>query len=474
MSSSAIQPIRFDFRNACRDDQGFSPEKLLEMQPRLDAARLEVVATDAGALTAGDGANPGVEPPRDAAFYRLPDQCLAEYYADRRGSQLGRIMRTAKRLRDLVDRVVVLGSSDFSWGAKALMDACCQPYFNELSRGERACYPRMVFAGNHFDNDATQGLLALLGSGRIARSLEDRWALVVISKTGETPETAVALRQLLTALAASCQGPPRVAELVVPVTGARGRLFDFATALGCADIYPIADGAEDGFAILSAVGLLPAAILGINVVKLLEGAVAMNEHFRTAPVGQNAVLDYVAIRQCWREWGAEPQGLTVWCTALEAAGLWYDQLRVASLGHGNRDAMPGMLVNSRSMHSRRQPHQEGRRERLVANLIVDQPRCDPLPIGTSGYGQDGLTRRAGTTLPEFLSASIAETNVANCEAGRPSANIHLPSSDEASLGQFFQMMMLATMMEHRMIGNDPAGQPGIEANLEDCAMNRIL
>ncbi|MDP7303641.1 MAG: glucose-6-phosphate isomerase, partial [Pirellulaceae bacterium] len=445
MSSPTIEPLRFDFQSAFFGDQGFSAKKLLELTPQLEAARTEVVETDLQLFADGESAIPDEKKPLDAGFLQLPERLLAEYYQDRRGSELGRIMQTAKRLREKVDRIVVLGIGGSYMGAKALMDACCQPFFNELSRGERGSYPRMYFEGNNVDNDATQGLLSLLGRGKKATTVDDSWAIVVISKSGGTLETAAAFRQFLAALESSCENPADVAQRVVPVTGTSGKLFDLATAIGCPDIYPVPDGVGGRFSILSAVGLLPAAILGINVLRLLEGAATINEHFRTAPVGQNAVLDYVGTGQLWEERGATIRVLSVWSKALEAVGLWHDQLLAESLGKDERGTTPLTTVNTRDLHSRAQQHQEGRRDKLISNLIVDQWRCDPLPIGHSNHDQDGLNRRANKTLPDIMSAAIAGTNQAYRDVGRPTADIHLPHGDEASLGQFFQMMMLATV-----------------------------
>ncbi len=243
------------------------------------------------------------------------------------------------------------------------MEACCHPYFNELSRGERGSRPRMYFEGNNVDNDASQGLLELLGSGRLAETVEDRWAIVVISKSGGTLETAVAFRQFLAALKQSVGGDAqKLAQLVVPVTGTSGKLFDLAKALGCHEMFRVPDGVGGRFSVLSAVGLLPAAILGLDVVKLLEGAAAMNEHFRTAPPGENAVLDYVGVGHLLEEeCGATIRVLNVWAKALEAVGLWYDQLLAESLGKDGHGATPLTTVNTRDLHSRGQQHQEGRR-----------------------------------------------------------------------------------------------------------------
>lgn len=463
MPTSTLPPISYNPDGAFLDGTGISRTDLAAIAPLLEAARREVTVEDM-AMYSGQKPIPAEKQPLDAGFYQMPERLLSEYEQQGVASELGRILANAKRLREEVDRVVVLGIGGSYMGARALMDACCEPYFNELSRGDRGGRPRMYFEGNNVDNDASQGLLKLLGGGKPVAGVEDRWAIVVISKSGGTLETAVALRQFLAALKRSCGGDEKkLAQLVVPVTGTSGRLFNLSKALGCPDIYPVPDGVGGRFSILSAVGLLPAAILGLDVVALLRGAAAMNEHFRTASPGKNVVLDYVGVsRLLEAKRGANLRILSVWSKALEAVGLWYDQLLAESLGKREIGATPLTVVNTRDLHSRAQQHQEGRRDKLITNIIVDSWRADPLPVGRSDVDFDGLNDLAQRTLPEIMTAAIAGTNQAYREDGRPTTDLNLPKVDESSLGQLFQMFMLATVVEGRLLGINPYGQPGVE------------
>ena len=358
-------------------------------------------------------------------------------------------------------------------GARALLEACCHPYYNELSRGERAGWPRIYFEGNNADNDATQGLLDLVGSSSPS-SVDERWSIVVISKSGGTLETAAGFRVFLRALEAACGGEgEQLAKLVVPVTGPSGKLRDLAAAIGCPDVFTIPDGVGGRFSVFSAVGLLPAALMGLNVVKLLEGAAAMNQHFHSAPVGENVVLDYVATCHLMeKKRGADIRVLSTWGKALEAAGLWYDQLLSESLGKDGKGATPITGVNTRDLHSRGQQHQDGALDKLITNVFTDAVRCDRLAIGTSERDQDQLNVLADKTLPDILAAARQGTNQAYADDGRPTANLKLPALDEASLGQLLQMLMLATVVEGRLVGTNPYGQPGVEGYKKN--MNAIL
>jgi glucose-6-phosphate isomerase len=462
------QPLTYDPSGVFIDQHGIRREDLAALAPKLEAARDEMLA-DLELWKRGEAEER--KQPLDAGFIDLPDRLLADYKRDRRGSELGRILATAKRIRDAVDRVVVLGIGGSYMGARALMEACCHPYHNELSRGDRGGKPRMYFEGNNVDNDATQGLLDLLGHGRAAHDLSDRWAIVVISKSGETLETATALRIFLKSLEHSLSSDRAlVAHHVVPVTGKSGRLFELAEALGCENVFDIPDGVGGRFSILTAVGLLPASIVGIDIVRLLAGAAAMNERFRNAPaysnrssLGENPVLDYASVCHLMETiCGARIRVLATWSKGLEAAGLWYDQLLSESLGKHERGATPLTIVNTRDLHSRGQQHQEGRRDKLITNVIAETVRRDRLSIEKSELDQDNLNELAGKTLPDIMGAAVQGTNQAYAEDRRPTADLRLYGLDEFSMGQFFQMMMLATVVEGRLIGINPYGQPGVE------------
>ncbi len=458
----AIEPLRYESSGVLIPERGLSQADLDELAPRLESARSEVLQ-DVSLWNAG-GDVPPEKKPLDAGFIELPERLLDEYHRDGTSSEVGRIIACGNRLAALVDRVVLLGIGGSYMGARTLMEGVCHPYHNELSRAQRDGRPRLYFEGNNVDNDATQGLLDLLGRGHVATGVNDAWAVAVISKSGGTLETAVALRQFLAALRISCGDTNRLADHVVPVTGESGRLFDLAKALGCDEIFHIPEGVGGRFSVLTAVGLLPAAILGIDVVALLEGAAAMNERFRTQSPGDNPVLDYVAVGHLMEEKrGALVRVLSVWGKGLESLGLWYDQLLAESLGKQEQGATPITVVNTRDLHSRGQQHQEGRRDKLITNLIIDHEERTPIAIGHSEFDQDQLNKLSHKTMPDIMTAAIEGTNRAYAEAKRPTTNLRIAKLDESALGQLFQMFMLATVVEGRLIGINPYGQPGVEA-----------
>jgi glucose-6-phosphate isomerase len=453
--------LRYEPANVFLPDHGLARGDLAEIGDRLAAARRETL-DDVELMTAG-APLPAEKDPLDAGFIQLPERALSAYRKDGQSSELGQILAVARRLSDEVDRVVVLGIGGSYMGARAIMECCCHPYHNELGRAARGGAPRMYFEGNNVDNDSLRGLLDILPRTSTGAP-DDDWAVVVISKSGGTLETAAAFRLFLGALADTLgEGSPRLAGRIVPITGETGRLRDLSKALACTSVFAIPDGVGGRFSVLTPVGLFPAALLGLDVVRLLEGAAAMNEHFRAAPVEENIVLQFVGVCRLLEERrGATIRVLSTWGKGLEAAGLWYDQLLAESLGKRELGATPLTVVNTRDLHSRGQQHQQGRRDKLITNVVVESPRRDALAIGASRLDQDRLNELAEKTLPDVMRAAIAGTNQAYREDARPTADLILPRLDEHALGQFFQMMMLATVVEGRMMGVNPYGQPGVE------------
>ena len=468
---SRIQPITFDPANAFVVPHGITQGQFDGIEDKLNACRQEMLNDD---LTLwADGKDiPEAKQPLDAGFHEMPECILDDYQADRNNSELGRILKTAKRLGALVDKVVVLGIGGSYMGARALMETCCNPYHNEMTRGQRGGKPRMYFEGNNFDNDWSQALLQFLEADSRGDGPEGNWGIIVISKSGDTLETAASLRIFLNALKSKV-GEDRLSEFVVAVTGETGKLADLATEVGCVDRFVVPDGVGGRFSVLSPVGLLPAAVLGIDIVKMLEAACAMNAHFQTAKLGKNAVMDYVAVNHLLEvNQGVDVRVLSVWSKSLESAGFWYDQLLAESLGKQEKGALPITCLNSRDLHSRAQQHQQGERNKVMNNVIVNSWRQEPLAIGKSKWDQDQLNELADKTLPQIMDAAITGTNLAYKEDGRPTTDICLPAADEAALGQLFQMLMLATVLEGRLLGMNPYGQPGVEKYKK--IMNQLL
>jgi glucose-6-phosphate isomerase len=478
------ESVEYDYRRLLLPvAETWTPLAELQAWHFLDPALLEQIKKDVVAVRGRVAAErelqsiPLKDQPLQPGFIDLPQKLLDAYRRRQDTSELGKLLRIAQRLREEAGRLVVLGVGGSYLGAKALIDALCHSYHNEMPAQLRLNRPRIYFEGYNVDNDTLHELVELLDNTLVDPEIpEERWALIVISKSGGTLETTAAFRVLWRELA-RCYGPKSelLRRLVVPITGPKGKLRDWFHSEGYSDdeILTIPEDIGGRYSVFTPVGLLPAAVVGLDVRALLQGAAAMTKRFLEESFERNPVLQFAAVNYLMTEQLGKPiRVLAVWSRKLEAIGWWYDQLLAESLGKQGRGATPITVVNTRDLHSRGQQHQEGARDKLINNLVVKSPRHPPVVLGMAEHNEDDLNQFSRKDYPDLLEAAFTGTMQAYWEAARPTADILLPTLNEYTLGQLLQMLMLATVVEGRLMKINPYGQPGVEAYKAN--MMRIL
>src|SRR5262245_49000506 len=439
-----------------------SPAKLRDLAPRLNQVRSQVAADRELRQV------PIEQQPIDAGFIDLPHKTLDQHHRKADASVLGRVLALAKRMQEAVDSVVVLGIGGSYLGARALFEALKSGYHNELPARDRAGAPRIYFEGNNVDNDALQDLLELLQVRCVdPEKRDERWGAVVVSKSGGTLETAAAFRVFRREMS-EFYGPhsPQLKQLIIPITGDKGHLRDLLKNDGYADndILTIPDDVDGRFSVFTPVGLLPAALMGLDVRALLLGAAAMTKRFLEEPFERNPVLQFAGVNYLMAAECDKPiRVLSIWSKKLEALGLWYDQLLAESLGKQDQGPTPLTAVETRDLHSRGQQHQEGTRDKVINNLVVKSCKYPPIMIGMMDKNDDDLNQYNRKGYPDLMDAALHGVNQAYHEVARPTAELILPSRSEHAIGQLMQMLMLATVVEGRLMGINPYGQPGVEA-----------
>lgn len=445
---------------------------------KLDAVRAKLNAVRGQVASERELQNPPPKlQPLQVGFIDLPQKLLEQYRRKGDASELGKINRIAQRVRDNCDRFVVLGIGGSYLGAKALFDSLCHTYHNEMPAKMRMGKPRIYFEGNNIDNDALQDLVELLDNTCVDPDLpEERYGVAVISKSGGTLETAAAYRCFRTEMTKLYGAKSDLLKsLIVPITGPKGKLRDMCRADGFDDddVLTIPDDIGGRYSVFTPVGLLPAAIMGLDVRALLLGAAAMTKRFLEEPFERNPVLQFAAVNSIMAEdLGKPTRILAVWSKKLESIGFWYDQLLSESLGKQGRGPLPLTVVQTRDLHSRGQQHQDGARDKVINNLFVRTVKHPPVMIGMADRNEDDLNSISRKGYPDLMAAAFEGTNQAYLEAARPTADIVLPVLSEHTIGQLLQMLMLATAVEGRLIGINPYGQPGVEAYKQN--MMRIL
>lgn len=424
--------LRFDPSGSFESDFDAATPPANELKAKLLELRDELVYRNAPA----DG------------FFALPDRTLADYEADRQGSELGRIFRVANGMHDDIDAVVVIGSTTACAGIRALMDGCCEPFHNELSRGARGSKPRMYFVGDQFDNDASTAVLRRLAQGGYGDTVaESQYAMIAIGDCDDDLSSAVAVRQFLSSLECSLaiNDGQSLQRMLIPVTREASRLRDLGVQIECQEIFTITEHVEGAFQVLSSTSLMPAAMLGLDCIKLLEGAASINRHFRESDFDNNLVLQFVANNH-WLAIKSKPtrRAFQLWSNALGALGNWCEQLWCDSV---DPNCSVSHSVNGLNDHQRRGLTNAGS---MVTHVVVENDRSDRIGVGNSQRDQDGLNSIADHTLPELSAAAVEAVDHELHDAGVQTIKLTLPTIDTHSLGQLFQLMMIAATLERQL------------------------
>jgi glucose-6-phosphate isomerase len=439
-----------------------SPARLKELYPRLLHCRSQVAAER-------EMLNPPAEAlPLEAGFINLPQELLDGFRRKQDQSELGKVLALAAHLREESDRVVFLGAGGSYLAARALFGALKSGYHNELPPETRMGVPRVYFEGHGADNDALQELLELLQVTCVdPERREERWSVVCVSKSGLTLEPAVGLR-VFRREAAEYYGlrSPWLTKLFAAVTAPSGRLRDLyrAFGVGADGVLTIPENVGGRFSAFTAAGLLPAAVMGLDVRALLLGAAAMTKRFLEDPVERNVVLQYAGLNHLLYHEQQKPlRVLAVWSKKLEGVGPWYDHLLAESLSKRGVGPTPLSQVCTRDLYTRGQQNQDGPRDRVINNLVVKSPVSLPILVQMADHNEDDLNVYNRKGLPDIMNAAHRAVNHSYFSVGRPAADLVLPALSEHTMGQLLQMLMLATVVEGHLMGVNPYGQPGVEA-----------
>jgi glucose-6-phosphate isomerase len=361
----------------------------------------------------------------------------------------------AARARGRFRDVVVLGIGGSALGPIALRTALRPPGWNDLSEGERGGLPRL----HVLDNVDPITIAALLARLDLKRTL-----FVVTSKSGGTAETMAQYLVVRDRLERTVGGA--VADHLVFVTDPeRGALRALARAEGIAAL-DVPANVGGRFSVLSPVGLLPAALIGIDTAGLLSGAAEMARRCATATLSENPAGSYAVLQ--WLSHTAHGRGTHVfmpYADALRDFAAWFVQLWAESLGKIRPDGAsvgptPVAALGATDQHSQVQLFMEGPADKTVTFLAVDD-RGDDVAIPAGATASD-LAYLGGHTLGELLAVEQKATAGALARRGRPNMTLHLERVDAHHVGGLIMLLELATAYAGQLYGVNAFDQPGVE------------
>ncbi len=368
---------------------------------------------------------------------------------------LGQSLAFAESAKGKYDDVVVLGIGGSALGTIALRTALLKPGWNALATGDRGGYPRL----HVLDNVDPVTMAALLGRLDLARTL---W--IVISKSGGTAET---MSQFLIVHARHTAAGLAPADHFVFVTDPRqGALRPLAQSLGvrALDIPPNVGGR---FSVMTPVGMLPAALAGVDVHAFLAGAADMAARCETAELRRNPAGAYALLQ--WLSDSAHGKVINVfmpYSDQLRDLADWFVQLWAESLGKVRRDGAfvgqsPLAALGATDQHSQVQLFMEGPENKTVTFVGVKNRGVD-LEISGEFPDVTGVAYLAGHSLAELMDVEMRATAGALAKRGRPNLTIGLERVDAWHLGGLMMLLELATAYAGQLYGVDAFDQPGVE------------
>jgi glucose-6-phosphate isomerase len=358
------------------------------------------------------------------------------------------------------DTIVVLGIGGSALGTLALQQALRPPFWNELDDEAREYFPRLYVLDNV--DPATIGPL-------LARLDLRRTLFNVISKSGATAETMAQFMIVRERLRAVFDEDGYRGHLIFTTDPEKGVLRQLAAEEGIATL-PVPGNVGGRFSVLSAVGLLPAALVGVDIDALLAGAAAMTERCDTEalaenPAGMFAALQYLAHQQR----GAGIHVMMPYSDRLYGMADWYRQLWAESLG--KRHALDGTEVHAgptpvkargaTDQHSQVQLYIEGPFDKTVT-LLATGTHEDDVAIPAAYPNLDELGYLGGHSLGELLDAERSATAAALAASGRMNMTLTLPRIDAHAVGELIMMLQIATIYAGGFYGVDALDQPGVE------------
>lgn len=370
-------------------------------------------------------------------------------------AERARVIDWAASARRGLDEVIVLGIGGSALGTTCVRTALLPRDWNARSSEQRSGRPRLHVLDN-VDPRSVKGLFDMVDLARTR--------VLVVSKSGSTAETMAQYLYIRDRLKAA--GLPAREHLAFVTDPVKGSLRKLADAEGI-PAFEVPANVGGRFSVLSPVGTLPAALLGLDVEQLIAGAVAMRDRCTGASFREDPALAFATLQ--WRaqtEAGQSAQVLMPYSDALRDVAPWFVQLWAESLGKKTPDGRhvgptPIAAVGATDQHAQVQLFMEGPIDKTVTFIDVEQ-HPDELPIPHGDDAPADLSYLKGRGFGELLRTEARATAGALARGGRPSMTIRVSKVDEWHLGGLFMFFELATIYAGQLYGVDPLDQPGVE------------
>ena len=366
-------------------------------------------------------------------------------------ADLDDINATAKVLRENCEVVVVAGIGGSYLGARAVIEALSN-YFTWLQDKKTA--PVILYAGNNLGEDYLYELTSFLK--------DKKFGVINISKSGTTTETALAFR-LLKKQCEDQRGKEMARKVIVAVTDAKkGAARTTADKEGYKS-YIIPDNVGGRFSVLTPVGLLPIAVAGFDIEKLVAGAASMEKACGVdVPFEKNVAAIYAATRNELYKKGKKIEILANFNPKLHFVSEWWKQLYGESEGKDNKGIFPASVDLTTDLHSMGQWIQDGERTIFETVISVEQS-ANMMKVPSDSENLDGLNFLAGKRVDEVNKMAELGTQLAHVDGGVPNIHLSISKLEEETLGELIYFFEVACGISGYILEVNPFNQPGVEA-----------
>lgn len=365
--------------------------------------------------------------------------------------EFARIKKAAKKIKKEADILVVIGIGGSYLGARAVIESLTSSFYNMLSNKERK-YPQILYVGNNLSPNYINELIDYIGN--------KDFSVNVISKSGTTTEPAVAFRIFREILENKYGIDEARSRIYATTDKEKGALKTLADNEGY-EQFVVPDNIGGRYSVLTAVGLLPIAVAGIDIDKLMEGARIGQERYNDANLKYNECYQYAVTRNILNQDKKDIEILVNYEPKMHYFTEWWKQLYGESEGKEGKGIFPAGVDFTTDLHSMGQYIQEGKRNLFETVITVENPDTD-ITINPDDDNLDGLNYLAGKGLDYVNKKAMEGTIKAHMTGKVPNIQITMERLDESNLGELIYFFEKACAMSGMILGVNPFNQPGVE------------
>ena len=366
--------------------------------------------------------------------------------------EFDRIKKAAAKIQSDSDVLVVIGIGGSYLGARAAIEALRHSFYNSVTKEVRKT-PEIYYCGNNISSTYLANLMDAIA--------DKDFSVNVISKSGTTTEPAIAFRIFKKKLEAK-YGKEEAAKRIYATTDkAKGALKTLATEEGY-ETFVVPDDVGGRFSVLTAVGLLPIAVSGADIDKLMQGAANAREYCINDEFDNNDAMKYAAVRNVLHEKGLGMEILANYEPSLHYVSEWWKQLYGESEGKDGKGIFPTAVDLTTDLHSLGQFIQEGTQNHYETVINVLNSR-ETVIMEEEPVDLDGLNYLTGQTVDFVNKCAMNGTILAHVDGGIPNIRVDIDKIDELTTGELFYVFEFACGVSGYVLGVNPFNQPGVES-----------